>query len=154
MENVSRRVLDKNKEHYLSCNDKFKKSYDISRHIQLHMSKYKNDLQKKNVQSIISNIQHNCFLKVDFQKVDQHTGSKWLIHDTTLQGQSVSVAWNSALEYISWVSRCDIKGFDGTMLNPIFWKKVQGQKHPGMWEIEEHKIPSGKMLFKMNTNSY
>ena len=24
----------------------------------------------------------HCCLKVDFQKVDQHTGGKWLIHDT------------------------------------------------------------------------
>ena len=39
---------------------------------------------KKNedLQSIMSNLQPNCCLKVDFQKVDQHTGYKWLIHDT------------------------------------------------------------------------
>ena len=37
------------------------------------------------------------------------------------------------------------------MLNPIFWKKVQGQKHPGMWEIVERQIPSVEMLFKTNT---
>ena len=24
----------------------------------------------------------NCCLKIDFQKVDQHAGGKWLIHDT------------------------------------------------------------------------
>ena len=40
------------------------------------------------------------------------------------------------------------------MLNPIFWKKVQGQKHPGRWEIAERKIPSVKMLFKTNTNGH
>ena len=40
------------------------------------------------------------------------------------------------------------------MLNPIFWKKVQGQKHPGRWEIVERKIPSVKMLFKTNTNGH
>ena len=40
------------------------------------------------------------------------------------------------------------------MLNLIFLKKVQGQKHPGMWEIAECKIPSVKMLFKTNTNGY
>ena len=39
------------------------------------------------------------------------------------------------------------------MLNPIFWKKVQGQKHPGRWEIAERKIPSVQILFKTNTNS-
>ena len=39
------------------------------------------------------------------------------------------------------------------MLNPIFSKKVQGQKHPGRWGIVEHQIPSIKM-FKTNTKSH
>ena len=30
----------------------------------------------------MSHLQPNCCLKVDFQKVDKHTGGKWLIHDT------------------------------------------------------------------------
>ena len=37
---------------------------------------------KKDISSIMSNPQPNCCLKFDFQKVDQHTGGKWLIHDT------------------------------------------------------------------------
>ena len=41
METVSTGVLDKNKEHYLRSKDKAEKWYDVSRHIQLHMSKYK-----------------------------------------------------------------------------------------------------------------
>ena len=40
------------------------------------------------------------------------------------------------------------------MLNPIFWKKVQGQKHPGRWGIVEHQIPSIKVLFKSNAKSH
>ena len=40
------------------------------------------------------------------------------------------------------------------MLNPIFSKKVQGQKHLGRWGIVEHQIPSIKMLFKTNTKSH
>ena len=32
--------------------------------------------------SIMSNLRPNCCLKFDFQKVDQHAGGKWLIHDT------------------------------------------------------------------------
>ena len=40
------------------------------------------------------------------------------------------------------------------MLNPIFWKKVQGQKHPGGWGIVEHQIPSIKVLFKTNTKGH
>ena len=63
-------------------------------------------------------------------------------------------ARNSPAEYPSWAARCDIKGSDGTMLNPIFWKKVQGQKHPGRWWIVEHQIPSIKVLFKTNTKSH
>ena len=31
---------------------------------------------------IMSNLQPNCCLKIDFQKVDQHAGGKWLIHNT------------------------------------------------------------------------
>ena len=30
----------------------------------------------------MSKLQPNCCLKIDFQKVDQHAGGKWLIHDT------------------------------------------------------------------------
>ena len=37
---------------------------------------------KKDILSIMSNLQHNCCLKFDFQKVDQHARSKWLIHNT------------------------------------------------------------------------
>ena len=39
------------------------------------------------------------------------------------------------------------------MLNSIFSKKVQGQKHSGRWGIVEHQIPSIKM-FKTNTKSH
>ena len=40
------------------------------------------------------------------------------------------------------------------MLNQIFWKKVQGQKHPGRWDIAEPQIPSVKMLFKINAKGH
>ena len=40
MENISTWVLDTNEEHYLRCKDKAKISYDVLRHIQLHVSKY------------------------------------------------------------------------------------------------------------------
>ena len=40
------------------------------------------------------------------------------------------------------------------MLYPIFWKKVQGYKHPLRWKIAVRKIPSVKMLFKTNTNGH
>ena len=38
--------------------------------------------KNEDLESIVSNLQPNCCLKVDFQKVYQHTGGKWLIHDT------------------------------------------------------------------------
>ena len=40
------------------------------------------------------------------------------------------------------------------MLNPIFSKKVQGQKHPGRWGIVEHQIPSINVLFKTNAKGH
>ena len=43
------------------------------------MSKYK---KNEDILSIMSNLQPNCCLKFDFQKVDQDAGGKWLIHDT------------------------------------------------------------------------
>ena len=36
----------------------------------------------KKLFSIVSNLQTHYNFKLDFQKVDQHTGSKWLIHGT------------------------------------------------------------------------
>ena len=30
----------------------------------------------------MSNLQIHCYFKLDFQKMDQHTGDKWLIHGT------------------------------------------------------------------------
>ena len=38
--------------------------------------------KNKDILSIMSNLQPNCCLKIDFEKVDQHAGGKWLIHDT------------------------------------------------------------------------
>ena len=43
------------------------------------MSKYK---KNEDLQSIMSNLQPKCCLNVDFEKVEKHTGGKWLIHDT------------------------------------------------------------------------
>ena len=106
----------------------------------------------EDLQSIMSNLQPNCCLKVDFQKVDRHTGGNF---KTPNAARTISCkAWNSPAEYPSWVSRCEIKGSDGTILNPKFWQKVQGQKHLRRWEIAEHQIPSVKMLFETNTNGH
>ena len=80
----------------------------------------------------MSNLQPNCCLKVDFQKVDQLAGGKWLIHDTKRRKANELQSLKFHAEYPSWVAIYDIKGSDGTMLNPIFWKRFQGQKHPNI----------------------
>ena len=41
-----------------------------------------NTHKNEDILSIMSNLQPNCCLKFDFQKVKQHAGGKWLIHDT------------------------------------------------------------------------
>ena len=89
-----------------------------------------------------------------FPKGGRTCRGKWLIHYTKRCKGNQLQTWNSPAEYPSWVARCDIKGSDGTTLNPIFWKKVQGQKHPGRWGIVEHQIPSIKVLFKTNAKSH
>ena len=66
----------KNKE-YLRSKDKAKKWYDVSRDIYNCICQ----ITKKDILSIMSHLQPNCCLKIDFQKVDQHAGGKWLIHD-------------------------------------------------------------------------
>ena len=38
--------------------------------------------KNEDILSIMSNLQPNCCLKIDFQKVDQQAGGKWLIYDT------------------------------------------------------------------------
>ena len=50
----------------------------------------------KKLLSIMSNLQTHYHFKLDFQKVDQHTGGRWLIHgtkhhkDNQLQSQELS----------------------------------------------------------------
>ena len=44
-----------------------------------------NTKKNKDTLFIMSNLQPICCLKIDFQKVDQHAGGKWLIHDTKRQ---------------------------------------------------------------------
>ena len=43
---------------------------------------WNNQKQQKKLFTLMSNLQTYYHFKLDFQKVDQHTGSKWLIHST------------------------------------------------------------------------
>ena len=50
--------------------------------IKTYIIAYVKTQKKWDSSSIMSNLQPNCCLKFDFQKVDQHAGGKWLNHDT------------------------------------------------------------------------
>ena len=41
-----------------------------------------NNQKQQQIFSLMSNLQTLYHFKLDFQKVDQHTGDKWLIHGT------------------------------------------------------------------------
>ena len=83
-----------------------------------------NTNHNEDLQSIMSNLQSNTVFLNRFQ-----TYRKQVVNPRhqTPQEQSVAKPKVSPVEYPSWVSRCDIKWSTGTMLNPIFWKKIQGQ---------------------------
>ena len=66
------------------------------------MSKYKTN---EDILSIMSNLQPNCCLKIDFQKVDQHAGGTWLIHDTKRRKENQLQSLKPPEEYPSWVAR-------------------------------------------------
>ena len=55
----------------------------------------------KKLLSIISNLQTHHHFKLDFQKVGQNTGGKWLIHGTKHHKTISCKAWNSPVEYPS-----------------------------------------------------
>ena len=113
------------------------------------MSKYK---KNEDILSIMSNLQPNCCLKSISKRWTNMQGASGQSTTPSVARTISCKAWNSPTEYPSWVARCDVKGSDGTM-NPIFWKKVQGQKHPGRGRIVEHQIPSIKVLFKINATN-
>ena len=48
--------------------------------------------------SLMSNLQTYYHSKLDFQKVDQHTGGKGLIHGTKRRKDNQLQSWNSPVE--------------------------------------------------------
>ena len=68
----------KNKE-YLRSKDKAKK---IIRCIKTYIIAYAKIQKNEDILSSMAHLQPNWCLKTDFQKVDQHAGGRWLIHDT------------------------------------------------------------------------
>ena len=67
-------------------NKEYLRSKDQAKNYMMYQDIYncirQNTKQNEDILSIMSNLQPNCCLKIDFQKVDQHAKGKWLIHDT------------------------------------------------------------------------
>ena len=127
-------VLDKNKEHYLLNKDKAEKLYDASK--QLHMSKYK---QNEDILFIMSNLEPNC-LKVYFQKVDQHAGSKWLIHGTKRRKDN---------QLRSLKLPCRISKLSSYMWHKgVRWHHIksgilkEGPRAKTSWEVRDSRMPN------------
>ena len=75
--------------------------------------------QKNKIHYPLSNLQPNCSLKFDFQKVDQHAGGKWLIHDTKRRKENQLFHWN----YISPINAysCFVLAHACSMVGPMTW---------------------------------
>ena len=89
----------------------------------------------------MSNVQFYYHFKLDFQKVDQHTGGKWLIAPNVARTISCK-AWNSPVEYLSRECKHDMKESEGNMFNPTFKENVQGRNHPGGSALAEPELLS------------
>ena len=73
--------------------------------------------------------------------MDKHTGCKW--STTTNASRTISCeAWNYPVEYPKWGARYS------TMLNSIFWKKVQGQNILGGEGLQNAKLLMTKCCLK------
>ena len=68
----------------------------------------------------IAKLTNHLLFEIDFQKLDQHTGDKWLIHGTKHRRTISWKAWNSHVEYRNWEHKFHMKDSDGNMLNPVF----------------------------------
>ena len=79
---------------------------------------------------LIANLQTYYHFKLDFQKVDQHTGGNWLIHGTKRRKDNQLQSLEPPVEYPCGECKHGIKESKGNMFNPIFRESVQGQKHP------------------------
>ena len=101
--------------------------------------------------SIMSKLQPNCCLKIDFQKMDQHAGGKWLIQDTKRRKVNQLQSLNLPCR-ISKLSRD--KGVRWHYVVSDILKEGPVTKYRGRWGIVEHQIPSIKVLFKTNTKSH
>ena len=114
---------------------------------------WNNHKQQKKVFSFMSNLLTYYHFKLDFQKVDQHTGGKWLIHGTKPfkdnQLQSLQLPCRNPTREC----KHDKKESKGNKFNPVFKKNVQGRKYPGSCafaEPELQHIPSSPQKYVCN----
>ena len=80
----------------------------------------------KKLFSFMSNLQTYYHFKLDFKKMDQHTGASGYSTAPNAARTISCKAWNSPVEYSSGKCKHDIKEFKGNMFNPIFKENVQG----------------------------
>ena len=78
----------------------------------------------------MSNLQTYYHFKLDFQKGDQYTGGKWLIHGTKRRKDNRLQSLDPPVGYHSRKCKHGIKESKWNMFNPIFKENVQGRKHP------------------------
>ena len=88
----------------------------------------------------MSSLQTYYHFKLDFPKLDQHTGGKWLIHGTKRRKDNQLQSLEPPVEYPSRECKYDIKESKGNMFNPIFKENVQWQKHPGSCVFAEPEL--------------
>ena len=72
--------------------------------------------------------------------MDQHTGCKWLIHDTKHSKGYQVQRLELSVEYLKIQIRP--KCFDGNIINPLFQQEVQNQGRPRGSEIAESQLKS------------
>ena len=96
--------------------------------------------------------------KLDFQKVDQHTACKWLIHGTKHCKDNQLQSLEPPVGYPSRQSKHDIKQSEGNISNSIFKGNVQGRKHPGRCACAEPELlcfrKSKRVVCNNNNNGH
>ena len=100
----------------------------------------------------MSNLQTYYHFKLDSQKVDQHTGGKWLIHGTKCCKDNQLQSLDSPVEYPSKEWKHDIKESKGNMFNPIFQLDVQGGNIQGVVHLQNQNY-LGKESLKCSSRS-
>ena len=79
--------------------------------------------------SSMSNLQNHNQFKLDYQKVDQHTGGKWDIDGTKRRKDNRLQSLELRCRISWWECKHDINESEGNMFNPIFKEKISSLIH-------------------------